>query len=71
MSKRLELSLSSTSFSVCSSFVELLDGVFPMLNCLGPYLAVDSLLFSKIVRIGRAFLVEYNRTANKPEKYVR
>ncbi|XP_072482055.1 THO complex subunit 2 isoform X7 [Notamacropus eugenii] len=50
------------------SFEDMKKEVFNMLCNLGPHLSHDPILFAKVVRLGKAFMKEFQADGNKPEE---
>ncbi|XP_074133579.1 THO complex subunit 2 isoform X1 [Sminthopsis crassicaudata] len=50
------------------SFEDMRKEVFNMLCHLGPHLSHDPILFAKVVRLGKAFMKEFQIDGNKPEE---
>ncbi|XP_068930134.1 THO complex subunit 2 isoform X8 [Petaurus breviceps papuanus] len=50
------------------SFEDMRKEVFNMLSHLGPHLSHDPILFAKVVRLGKAFMKEFQVDGNKPEE---
>uniref|UniRef100_A0A7N4PDE3 THO complex subunit 2 n=1 Tax=Sarcophilus harrisii TaxID=9305 RepID=A0A7N4PDE3_SARHA len=50
------------------SFEDMRKEVFNMLCHLGPHLSHDPILFAKVVRLGKAFMKEFQVDGNKPEE---
>lgn len=61
------LKYATTQPKKVEKYTDLTDGIFDMLDCIGPMLSLDPLLMAKMVRIGRMFFHEVGHTTRMPD----